>query len=98
MPDTYVLNHQSLDAYLFLRFLKLLVWICLGGAIITWPILFPVNITGGGGESQLDRLSISNVTEPRRYFAHAIVAWVFVGTTELLLTFDASTSNLLMLA
>lgn len=49
------------------------------GAIITWPVLFPVNATGGGGESGLDILSFSNVQDPTRYFAHALMAWVFFG-------------------
>jgi len=38
--------HSSLDNYLFLRLFKILFTICLVGAIITWPILFPVNATG----------------------------------------------------
>ena len=79
IPDDFVLHHNSLDGYLFLRFFKLLIFICLVGCCITWPVLFPVNATGGGGQSQLDILSISNVKDPVRYYAHALVAWVFLG-------------------
>lgn len=46
------------------------------------PILFPVNATGSGGQSQLDVLSFSNInskTEGGRYYAHAFVAWIFYG-------------------
>ncbi|KAI1116780.1 hypothetical protein F5Y14DRAFT_405151 [Nemania sp. NC0429] len=74
--------HQSLDAYLFLRFLKVLIAICFVGCCITWPILFPVNITGGGGQTQLDLLSYANVnnkTQYNRYYAHVFVAWIFYG-------------------
>lgn len=58
------------------------VVICFVGCCITWPVLFPVNITGGGGQAQLDILSYSNInpdTQGNRYYAHAFVAWVYYG-------------------
>jgi len=81
MSDDYVLNHHSLDAYLYIRFLKMLTLMAFVGAILTWPVLFPVNATGGAGQSGLDILSFSNVSDsnPARYFAHAVMAWVFFG-------------------
>ena len=80
------MGHNSFDGYLYLRFFKLLIFICLVGVCITWPVLFPVNITGGGGQKQLDKLSFSNVADPNRYYAHALVAWVFLGAVMLLIT------------
>ena len=44
----FVLNHVSLDAYLFLRFLRVLGAICLAGVVLLWPILLPLHATGGG--------------------------------------------------
>ena len=79
IPDTYVLNHHSLDGYLLLRFLKISVAICFFGCLITWPVLFPVNITGGGGGDQLDMLSFSNVEDKKRYYAHALISCVLNG-------------------
>ncbi|EZF74535.1 hypothetical protein H105_03736 [Trichophyton soudanense CBS 452.61] len=84
LPDTYVLRHQSMDAYLLLRYLKIATALCFFGCLITWPVLFPVNITGHGGRQQLDMLAIGNVNAKRpgnlyRYFAHCFVAWAFVG-------------------
>ena len=81
MSDEYVLNHHSLDAYLYIRFLKMLTLMAFVGAIVTWPVLLPVNGTGHGGQSGLDILSFSNVSDshPARYFAHAVIAWVFFG-------------------
>ncbi|CAI6336929.1 unnamed protein product [Periconia digitata] len=79
ISDEYILNHHSLDGYLYVRFFKMLVFMSFGGCIITWPVLFPVNATGGGGESGLDILSFSNVNNPTRYFAHALIGWVFFG-------------------
>ncbi len=79
IPDSYVLNHQSLDGYLLLRFLKIATVICFVGCLITWPILFPVNATGGGGQNQLNLLSFSNVTGNKyRYLAHTFIAWIFI--------------------
>ena len=82
------MGHNSLDGYLYLRFFKLLIGICLGGICITWPILFPINATGGGGQSQLDLLSFANVADSVRFYAHALVAWVFLGGVMLAITHE----------
>lgn len=79
ISDTYVLNHSSLDGYLFLRYLKIATAMCFVGCCITFPILFPVNATGGGGKQQLDLISFSNVSKHNRYYAHVFVAWVYLG-------------------
>ncbi|KAI4161347.1 MAG: hypothetical protein LQ342_004899 [Letrouitia transgressa] len=77
IPDSYVLNHQSLDGFLLLRYLKVACATCLVGCFITWPVLFPVNATGGAGQQQLDILSFSNITNKNRYYAHVFIAWIF---------------------
>jgi hypothetical protein len=79
IPDEYVLEHQSLDGYLYLRFLKMITIICFVGALITWPILFPVNATGGAGQKELDLLSFSNINSngKNRYYAHTFLGWIF---------------------
>jgi hypothetical protein len=77
LSDHFVLQHNSLDAYLYLRFLKFIIGICFLGCCIAWPILLPANITGGGTASQLDRLSLSNVVKKDHLWAHLVVAWVF---------------------
>ncbi|GAP82661.1 putative phosphate metabolism protein 7 protein [Rosellinia necatrix] len=82
ISDYHPLQHQSLDAYLFLRFMKILIVICFVGCCITWPVLFPVNITGGAGQTELNLLSYSNVdkdTQYNRYYAHTFIAWIFYG-------------------
>lgn len=82
IPDHLVLQNQSLDAFLFLRFIRMTVIICFVGCCITMPILFPVNATGSGGQSQLDVLSYSNIdskTQSQRYYAHVFVAWIYYG-------------------
>ncbi|KAK1055749.1 phosphate metabolism protein 7 [Friedmanniomyces endolithicus] len=86
IADEYVLAHSSLDNYLFLRLFKILMIVCFVGCVITWPVLFPVNATGGGGQSGLDILSFSNVENPIRYFAHAFIAWIFLGFVMFVIT------------
>lgn len=84
LSDEYVLRHHSLDAYLLLRYLKIATTICLVGCFITWPVLFPVNATGGGGLKQLDILTFGNVKNNlNRFYAHTFVAWIFVGRSHL---------------
>ncbi|KAH8705436.1 putative DUF221 domain protein [Talaromyces proteolyticus] len=86
LPDYYVLQHHSLDAYLLLRYLKLISITCFVGCCITWPILFPVNATGGAGLTQFEILTMSNVQNKARYFAHAFVAWIFLAFVFYLVT------------
>lgn len=64
----------------------MLTLMCLVGCIVTWPILFPVNATAGGGQSGLDILSFSNVQPGPRYYAQALVAWVFLGWVVFMIT------------
>lgn len=82
IPDSLALQTQSLDSYLYLRYIRMTVIICFVGVCITWPVLFPINITGGGGQEQLDILSYANInpdTQGNRYYAHAFVAWIYYG-------------------
>jgi calcium permeable stress-gated cation channel len=87
IPDHVVLQNQSLDAFFFLRFLKMAVVICLVGSAITWPVLVPVYATGGNGAIQLNRITIGNIAPAVapgtyvnnfRYFATVLVAWVYI--------------------
>ncbi|KAH6676394.1 hypothetical protein B0J14DRAFT_353575 [Halenospora varia] len=91
IPDTYALQHQSLDAYLFLRFLRMTVVIMFVGACITWPVLFPVYATGGGQGGQLNLLSMSHIDPTAsggkyRYFATCFCGWIFFGFVLMMVT------------
>ncbi|KAF2273691.1 DUF221-domain-containing protein [Westerdykella ornata] len=77
IPDKFILYHESLDAYLFLRFLRTLIFICVVGVCLTWPILLPTNASGGGTSTELDKISIGNVSDKKKLYAHAILAWLF---------------------
>ncbi|KAK6431901.1 phosphate metabolism protein 7 [Oleoguttula sp. CCFEE 5521] len=87
ISDTYVLNHHSLDGYLFLRLLKIATVICLVGCLIMMPVLFPINATGGGGKSGFDLLTMANVTNNYfKLFAHAGCAVIFFSFVVFMIT------------
>ncbi|EEH40259.2 hypothetical protein PAAG_02314 [Paracoccidioides lutzii Pb01] len=87
LSDEYVLRHHSLDAYLLLRYIKIATAICFVGCLITWPVLFPVNATGGGGLKQLDLLTFGNVQNNlNKLYAHTFIAWIFVSFVFFMIT------------
>lgn len=90
LSDKFVLQHNSLDAYLYLRFLKFIVGICFLGCCMSWPILFPINATGGGKATQLDRISFSNISKEKKNYlwAHLVVAWGFFFATLALIGYE----------
>jgi hypothetical protein len=77
IPMRFVLTHSSLDAYLYLRFLKFTIAICIFGSCLALPILIPINATGGGSASQLDKITFSNIAKNGHLWGHTAVAWVF---------------------
>ncbi|KAK6350291.1 hypothetical protein TWF696_006522 [Orbilia brochopaga] len=80
--ESYVIEKTSLDAYFFLRYLKIAIVMTFVGCVITWPVLFPLNITGGAGQKQLDLLAMGNVQKTDHknwYFGHVLIAYVYFG-------------------
>ncbi|EPS43727.1 hypothetical protein H072_2322 [Dactylellina haptotyla CBS 200.50] len=80
--ESYVIEKTSLDSYFFLRYLKMSAIMMFVGCCITWPILFPLNITGGAGQKQLDVLAMGNVqktTHKNWYYGHVLAAYLFFG-------------------
>ena len=77
IPSAFVLSHSSLDGFLFLRYLRVLGVICLVGMALLWPILLPLHATGGGGNLELDCLTMGNVVDSKRFYAHAVLAWLY---------------------
>lgn len=77
-PNLAFIQKCGLDAYFFLRYLRMLLKLFLPIALIVLPILLPLNrYSGNGSTSGLDELSISNVA-PRhvrnRLWAHLLLA------------------------
>jgi len=57
----------------------MLIIIAAVGCALTWPILFPLNATGGGAGQELDRIAFGNVANSTYCWGHAIVAIVFLS-------------------
>ena len=63
----------------------MLILIAAVGCALTWPILFPLNATGGGKAQELDILAFGNVAKAKYCWGHAIVAIVFLTFIMLLI-------------
>ncbi len=78
-----IIKANGLDAYFFVRFLRLMVIILLPIWALSWAILLPVNSVGTSipGRTGLDRFSFGNIQSDKaaRYAAHLILNWVFTG-------------------
>ena len=80
-PNLAFIQKCGLDAYFFLRYLRLLLKIFVPAAVIVLPILLPINAQSGDNKG-LDRLSISNIDKKHtrhRLWAHLALALVFVS-------------------
>jgi len=78
LDDEIVSNKCGLDAFFFLRYLKMLA-VVFCAIVIVFPVLIPINITGGGLARGLDRLAFANVANfnNKRLWAQLVIAWLF---------------------
>ncbi|KAF9058941.1 hypothetical protein BDP27DRAFT_529917 [Rhodocollybia butyracea] len=73
-----IIDKNGLDAYMFLRFLKMLVWIFLVFTVLTFVIIVPVDFVGqNGASSSLEKITWTNVTDAtqKRFIAHIFVVY-----------------------
>lgn len=75
--DNFVIRQAGLDGYFFLRYMFLISCICFAAVFLFFPILLPLNATNGKGSTGLDQLSFSNVKDSNRFYAHALISWIF---------------------
>lgn len=75
----FLVQITGADGYFYLRFMFLFAFVAFMGALITWPILFPVNATNGNGQSGIDQLAWGNVKNKWRFLAHIFLGWIFFG-------------------
>lgn len=81
-PNSEFIRKCGLDAYFFLRYLRMLLKIFIPMACVILPILLPLNATGGVSEgpssnvTALNALAWSNVSQrnANRYWAHLVLA------------------------
>ncbi len=74
---------SGLDAYFFVRFLRMMVRILVPIWLVSWAVLLPATgvRSGSDGLTGLDRFTFGNVptTQQSRYSAHLILAWLFTS-------------------
>ncbi|BGP15990.1 hypothetical protein JCM10213_005460 [Rhodosporidiobolus nylandii] len=78
-PAKEILHKNGLDAYVFVRFLYLMMEIFLPFMAVTWIILLPVDAAGSKGSNNgINRFTFGNVgeSEQPRYAAHLIIVWI----------------------
>lgn len=77
-PNEEILDHQNLDGYLFIRFMKTITLISFAGLCFTVPLMI-INYMGGGKKTELASLTLSNVKKPILYYFHCLISVVFFG-------------------
>lgn len=86
--EEQIIHHNGLDAYCFLRFLRLLLYIFTPIFTLSWTILLPVySVNSGGNKTGLDQFTYGNIglTEQVRLTAPLILAYAFTCTSYLIL-------------
>lgn len=84
-PESFMVAHLGLDGYFFTRFVFEFMCVAVLGVVVLWPILFPVNATGGNHEAFFLILSYSNVEGKWRFFAHVFLLWIYFGCVVFLI-------------
>lgn len=78
--EEQIIHQNGLDAYCFLRFLRLLLLIFAPFFLVSWALLLPVySANSGGTKSGLDQFTIGNigVTAQDRLAAPLVIAYFF---------------------
>lgn len=78
-PHSKWVQYTGVDGYFFLRYIGVNAALSLTGVVVLFPILLPVNATNGKSYSGFEILSMANVTNQNRYFAHAFLSWIYFG-------------------
>ncbi|KAK2462387.1 hypothetical protein APHAL10511_005693 [Amanita phalloides] len=78
-----IIKANGLDAYCFVRFLRMMVIVFLPIWLISWAVLLPVDYATvpSHGRDRLDRFSFGNLSpgNVNRFPAHLVLAWLFTG-------------------
>ncbi|KAK9479769.1 hypothetical protein V1514DRAFT_366518 [Lipomyces japonicus] len=81
-PDSEFIKKAGLDAYFYMRYLVMLIFIFFTASLVVLPILLPVNSvdTFSGTASGLDRMAWVNIgaDTTQRYWAHLLLAVIYI--------------------
>lgn len=80
-PTKAIIESNGLDAYMFVNYLEMMIWILGPIFIFTWVLLLPVYAAStSGGKTGFQLLTFGQVgdgvTEQKRYVAPLLVQWV----------------------
>ncbi|KAI7819350.1 hypothetical protein BC939DRAFT_267215 [Gamsiella multidivaricata] len=85
ISEEFYINNVGLDAVMYLRFLKMCLQFCIFNGFVVGIILLPIHYTAGGKQTEVPRLSISNVpTNSNLLWAHVFltylitISWMFL--------------------
>ncbi|KAI0035439.1 hypothetical protein K488DRAFT_76589 [Vararia minispora EC-137] len=72
-------NVNGLDAYFFVRFLRMMIRVLLPIWLLSWIVLLPATSVKNNNSDGLSNFTFGNIspTEQARYWAHLVLAWVF---------------------
>ncbi|KAJ2313289.1 phosphate metabolism protein 7 [Coemansia sp. RSA 2705] len=80
VSDDKIIERVGLDTYMFLRYMRSMFVIFVVLSFLSLVTILPVNITGGGGATKLNRLTIANVpSESTKLWVHIVFFMVFVA-------------------
>ncbi|KAH8116005.1 DUF221-domain-containing protein [Phellopilus nigrolimitatus] len=77
-----IIAQNGMDAYFFVRFLRMMVIILLPIWLVSWAVLMPVtSVNTDSGKSGLDKFTFGNIgkDDQPRYAAHIVLTWVFTA-------------------
>ncbi|KAG8708580.1 hypothetical protein FRC08_018821 [Ceratobasidium sp. 394] len=74
-------TQNGMDAYCFVRYLRVMFRIFLPIWLVSWAVLLPVNSAGLNHKNGLDQFISGNITQDRqvRYAAHVLLAWILAA-------------------
>ncbi|KAF9495804.1 DUF221-domain-containing protein [Pleurotus eryngii] len=88
-PLEDIIHKNGLDAYMFLRYIRLLIIIFLIFTLLTFPIIIPLDAIGlDTGRTGLDRITWSNLADSNkqiRFVGHIILAYLLTGIVVLMI-------------
>ncbi|KAF8926693.1 hypothetical protein EDD21DRAFT_391816 [Dissophora ornata] len=81
IEDNVLVERIGLDAYMFVRFLRMAAILFTGFTLVAIPILIPINVVGGLGSAGLPVMTIGNVAESWRFWFHLFLTILFSAAT-----------------
>lgn len=79
ISDDELIRTMGLDRFMILKFLRMGIVTFLTFSILAIPILFPLNIINQLDSPGLNLLTIGNIRDSRRTWAHVVLSIVLTG-------------------